>query len=183
MAVTDFWWAEFIFAWWILFPAYAANSIPPLARGKKPLDFGKSLKDGRRIFGDGKTIEGTFVGFVAGMAVVVAETLLSPALNAIAGNWSVALPTMTIFVGFMIVLGAILGDLCGSFIKRRLGYERGRSVPGLDQLNFIVGALVLSYWFTQVTPLMIVYMVVMTPVLHRLFNIIGHRGGVKQVPW
>ena len=141
------------------------------------------MKDGRRLLGDGKTIEGTLLGFIGGMAVIVGETLLSPALNSFAAGWSVALPDMNLFVGFMIVLGAILGDIGGSFIKRRLGYERGRSVPGLDQLNFIIGALIFSYWFTQITPLMIIYMLVLTPGLHKLFNMIGHRGGVKQVPW
>lgn len=180
---SPWWWAEFVFAWWILFPIYAANCIPPLARGTHPLDFGRGLKDGKRIFGDGKTIEGTFLAFVAGFAVVLAEIMLSPALNSFAGTWSIALPELSIVAGFLLVLGAILGDLAGSFIKRRMGYERGKNVPGLDQLNFIAGAIIFGYWFIQITPLMIVYMVVLTPFLHKLFNVIGHKGGVKQVPW
>jgi CDP-2,3-bis-(O-geranylgeranyl)-sn-glycerol synthase len=183
MPISPFWWTEFIFAWWVLFPAYAANCIPPLARGTHALDRGRNFRDGRRIFGDGKTIEGTLVGFIGGMAVITGEIILMPALNSFASEWSVVLPEMTLFAGFMIVLGAILGDLCGSFIKRRMGFERGRNAPGLDQLNFIIGALIFGYWFIQITPLMILYMAVLTPGLHRLFNVIGHRGGVKQVPW
>lgn len=180
---SPFWWTEFVFAWWILFPIYAANSAPPLARGTHPIDGGRAWRDGRRLLGDGKTVEGTFLGFVAGMAVVVAESLLEPALNSFASGWSVTLPHMSLLAGFTIVAGAIAGDLGGSFIKRRAGLERGANVPGLDQLNFVIGALIFSYWFVAITPLMIVYMLALTPVLHRLFNIIGHRSGVKQVPW
>jgi CDP-2,3-bis-(O-geranylgeranyl)-sn-glycerol synthase len=184
MALESPWfWTEFVFAWWILFPIYAANCIPPLARGKRPLDGGRTLGDGRRILGDGKTVEGTALGLAAGMAVIIAEIFLSPALNAFGAEWSVTLPPLTLFAGLMLVLGAVLGDLGGSFIKRRLGYERGAKVRGLDRLNFILGALLLAYWFIPITPLMIAYMLILTPPLHRALNVIGHKGGVKQVPW
>jgi CDP-2,3-bis-(O-geranylgeranyl)-sn-glycerol synthase len=45
----------------IIFPAYAANGFPPLARGRRPIDFHGKFPDGSRILGEGKTIEGFFL--------------------------------------------------------------------------------------------------------------------------
>ena len=39
-------------------PAYLANTIAVLTGGKYPIDQGKTLADGNRILGDGKTWSG-----------------------------------------------------------------------------------------------------------------------------
>lgn len=176
-------WVEFVKALFILLPAYAANTFPPLARGKHPIDFGKRFRDGQRIFGEGKTIEGFSLGIFIGTLIGVLEAYLYPQLNAYANQWNVSLPYMSLFIGFMIALGAMLGDLGGSFIKRRLKLHRGADAPLLDQLNFVIGSLIFVYWFTQITPWMILIMIIITPVLHRFVCIIGYMLKFKQVPW
>ena len=176
------WWKDFVFAWWILFPAYAANMFPPLAKGRHPIDFGKML-GGRRIFGDGKTLEGFGLGLLAGTLIGALETFTYPALNEYALSWGVTMPTMSIFIGFAIALGALVGDMTGSFLKRRMGMERGADAPLLDQLNFIVGATVFAYLFTDITPGMILFMLVVTPLIHRAACMAGYKLGVKKVPW
>ena len=40
---------------WIMGPAYIANSVAVLTGGKYPIDQGRTLSDGKRILGDGKT--------------------------------------------------------------------------------------------------------------------------------
>lgn len=176
-------WFEIAMSFWILFPAYAANGFPPFARGKRPIDFGMRLKDGKRIFGDGKTFEGLFLGLLAGTLVGIAETLAMPYLNVYASQWNVQMIPMSIFTGFMISLGALVGDMCGSFIKRRIGMERGADAPLLDQLNFVFGTIVFAYFFTTITVWMIIIMFLVTPVIHRVACIIGYRLKIKQVPW
>ena len=42
----------------IVVPAYMANGFALLLGGGKPLDCGKKFSDGRRIFGEGKTVKG-----------------------------------------------------------------------------------------------------------------------------
>lgn len=174
---------EFIKAFWILFPAYAANGFPPLARGTRPIDFGKKFFDGRRILGDGKTWEGFALGLFIGSLVGILEAYLYPDLNAYANLFDVSLPKMDVFIGFLIAFGALCGDLAGSFIKRRLGMERGADAPGLDQLNFVVGAILFVYWFTEISIWMILIMLIVTPVIHRIASIIGYVLKFKQVPW
>lgn len=174
---------ELLKAFWILIPAYAANGFPPLAKGKHPMDFGRKFFDGRRLLGDGKTFEGFTLGLIAGTAYGMLETILYPSINAYANLYGVSFPYMSVIIGFMIALGALCGDLAGSFVKRRLRMPRGADAPLLDQLNFVVGAIVFAYAFTQISLAMILIMLVITPIIHRFVCIIGHLLKLKQVPW
>lgn len=174
---------EFVSALWIILPAYAANGFPTLANGKIPIDGRKKWIDGERIFGDGKTIEGFSLGLVIGTAVGILEALLYPYLNAYAGQFGAHLPQMSILIGFLIPLGALCGDLAGSFIKRRFRLRRGADAPVLDQLNFVAGAIFFAYFFTEITFWMVVIMALMTPIIHRSANIIAYGLKIKKVPW
>lgn len=180
--MTDFF-VEFIKALWIILPAYAANGFPPLANGRKPLDFGKHWADGERIFGNGKTIEGFSLGLAIGTAVGILEAILYPYLNSYANQFGVQMPQMNIFIGFLIPLGALCGDLAGSFIKRRFRLPRGADAPVLDQLNFVAGAIFFAYFFTEISFWMVVIMALMTPIIHRAANIIAYGLKIKKVPW
>jgi CDP-2,3-bis-(O-geranylgeranyl)-sn-glycerol synthase len=174
---------EFVKSLIIIFPAYAANGFPPLSRGIRPIDFGKNWLDRRRIFGDGKTYEGFALGVFAGTLIGVLEAYLYPDLNAYAMQFGFSLPTISLTIGFLIALGAMCGDLAGSFIKRRMGLGRGADVPLLDQWNFIIGSVVFVYFFTQITIWMFLIMLLITPVVHRLANIIAHKIKIKREPW
>jgi CDP-2,3-bis-(O-geranylgeranyl)-sn-glycerol synthase len=81
------------------------------------------------------------------------------------------------------------GDVGASFLKRRSGRERGAAFPGLDQLDFVAGALLLAFlvapgWATAVFSLPVVAaVVVITPVLHVATNVVAYALGVKNEPW
>ena len=175
-------WVQFVFAWWILFPAYAANLFPPFAKGKLPIDLGAKLVR-HRLLGESKTMEGFALGVLAGTAVGALETVVAPQLNLFAAQYGVQLPYMDFFVGFMIAFGAMCGDVAGSFLKRRLGMKNGSNAPLLDQLNFIAGAVFFSFLFTEISVWMIAFMLIMTPIIHRLSCMIGYKLKVKKVPW
>jgi len=174
---------EFVKALLILFPAYAANGFPPLARGKKPIDMNKNWLDKNRILGDGKTFEGFALGLFIGFLIGALEAYLYPELNAYAMQFGVTLPLINLFIGFMISFGALCGDLGGSFIKRRIGLKRGADVPLLDQWNFIIGAVLFTMWFTEITVWMLLIMLLITPVVHRLANIVAYKIRIKKEPW
>jgi len=176
-------WLEFVKAMFILFPAYAANGFPPLARGSLPIDFKKKWPDGNRVLGDGKTIEGFSIGLIAGAFVGALESFVEPFLNSYATMWSVQIPPMNFLIGFLIAFGALFGDSCGSFIKRRFGFERGKEVLFLDQWNFVIGAVIFTFLFTPITIWMLLLMLILTFVIHRIANIIGHKLKVKKEPW
>jgi CDP-2,3-bis-(O-geranylgeranyl)-sn-glycerol synthase len=92
-----------------------------------------------------------------------------------------------------LALGSLLGDMGGAFLKRRLGLERGAKATGLDQYDFVVGALLLTALFFP-SWLLSIYvegngwmallaLIIIVPVIHRLVNIIGYRRGLKKEPW
>ena len=170
---------------WAMLPAYVPNNAAVLAGGGRPIDGGRTWGD-RRVLGDGKTWRGTAVGVTAG-------ALLALALNLFAGPASAVLtvdvPSFSSRVAVALPLGAMLGDIGASFLKRRTGRQRGAPFPGVDQLDFVVGALVLAAivhwpWFVDVFELpVLVVVLVVTPVLHVSTNWIAYQLGLKDEPW
>lgn len=85
--------------------------------------------------------------------------------------------------------GAMGGDIAASLMKRRLGRDRGAAMPGLDQLDFVVGALLLTVivapsWFGQTFTLPVLFVVVvLTPLLHVGSNVIAYGFGWKDEPY
>ena len=86
-------------------------------------------------------------------------------------------------------LGAMLGDIVAAFFKRRMGLQRGAPLFIIDQLDFVVGAwlfvmLVAPGWFSlNFTSDIMLIVLIMTPILHRVSNIIGYKMGAKREPW
>ena len=149
-------------------PSYVANAAPLVFGGGRTLDGGRKLSDGQPIFGSHKTIRGVLAGVIAGSLVGLGESLLDSRL----------------FVGgFMIALGAVLGDLLGAFLKRRLRVEPGRAFPILDQLDFILGSILLGYSFFPIPWISIVLVVVVTPPIHLATNYGAHLLGIKETKW
>ncbi|MEM2577045.1 MAG: CDP-2,3-bis-(O-geranylgeranyl)-sn-glycerol synthase, partial [Candidatus Bathyarchaeia archaeon] len=121
-----------------ILPAYIANASAVVFHGKKPIDFNKTFIDKKRVFGANKTIEGFIGGFLCGLLMTIIECLI---LNCKNFNF--------FLLGALISLGALLGDLLGAFIKRRLTLAPGFPLPFLDQLDFVYGALIISYPFSK----------------------------------
>jgi len=175
--------SELIIGLWIIIPAYAANGFAPLAHGKRRIDFGKKLADGRYIFGPGKTWEGFIFAVFIGTLFGSLEIFLYPYLEPIAAVNGIHLLKLSLLSVFLISLGAMVGDLVGSFIKRRVGIERGEPAPLLDQLDFVFGAFLFLYPVLEVSSLAFILIILITPVIHFISSIIGHAIGVKKVPW
>ena len=169
------WWFE---AFVKILPAYTANMAPLtlvfldpfkiLKRFSKPLDGGRKMKDGTRIFGDGKTWLGFFTFPIYGIltALLLNKTGLHTWLS-----------------GLLLGFGALFGDLAGSFIKRRKKMKRGSKAGLLDQIDFITGAVLftLPVFSWSLSELLLIFFV--TPFGHRLSNYIGYKLKIKDVPW
>jgi CDP-2,3-bis-(O-geranylgeranyl)-sn-glycerol synthase len=149
-------------------PSYVANAAPLLFGGGRTLDGGRKLSDGQPIFGSHKTIRGVIAGVLAGTVIGLGESLVDPRLA---------------LAGFMIALGAVLGDLLGAFVKRRLHVEPGKAFPILDQLDFVLGALIFGYYFFPLGLNSIILYVVVTPPIHLGTNYGAYRLGIKKTQW
>ena len=174
-----------VVAVWVMLPAYIPNNVAVLAGGGRPIDGGRTWR-GKRLLGDGKTWRGTAAGVAAGAVLALLLNAVHPSVT---GSIGIELPAFSPAVVIALPAGAMLGDVLASFLKRRSGRERGAAFPGLDQLDFVVGALVLAAivdwaWFTGAfTVLVIAIVLVITPVLHVSTNAIAYAAGLKNEPW
>jgi CDP-2,3-bis-(O-geranylgeranyl)-sn-glycerol synthase len=181
--ILGYWLFSGIAALWIMLPAYVPNSAAAVLGGGTPIDFRKTFRDGRRIFGDGKTYRGFIGGVVSGVLLGLIQIWAASAFGLD------LFPQHTFLSVTLLATGALLGDLVKSFLKRRLGKERGESWPIADQYDLVVGSFLLLLLFDprwlleNLTFPIAVWIVVMTPLLHRIVNIIGYYIGVKEVPW
>ncbi len=168
---------------WLILPAYFANSSPVYFTSKlkklHPVDFNRKFIDGRPILGPGKTFEGAFFGIITGTIVGTIQTLLQERFASIAA----LLYPMSVKLGFILSLSAILGDMVGSFIKRRVGMKRGAKTPLLDSMDFLIPSLIIARVFVGVGFEACIFLLVVTPVIHRAMNVLAYRLGMKDVPW
>jgi CDP-2,3-bis-(O-geranylgeranyl)-sn-glycerol synthase len=170
---------------WAMLPAYVPNNAAVIGGGGRAIDGGRTWGD-RRLLGDGKTWRGTAVGTLSGIVLAAVLNAVAAPVGAVG---SVALPTFPPAAAVGLAAGAMAGDIAASFLKRRSGRERGAAFPGLDQLDFVAGALVAVYlaapgWAAATfTPAVVATVVVVTPLLHLATNIVGYQLGVKAEPW
>jgi len=155
----------------LFLPALVANGSPVLLREGYPLDFRRNFIDGRRILGDGKTFEGFALGLFFGFYTGIVEAIVFKNM-------------FFIEIGFLSSLGALIGDIIGSFIKRRMGLKRGDKAPLLDQLDFIYGAalFLIIVGITFDIPSFIIFQVLVI-FLHIVTNRIAYYLKLKPVPW
>jgi len=164
------------YALYFIFPAYCANAIPVILGGGRPIDNGRIFLDGKQLFGAHKTFRGFFAGLFVGTLVGV--------LQSVAGEFFSTPPFQyPLLLGFTISLGALLGDLLESFVKRRLNLSPGAPFPVADQLDFVVGALLFSFFVSPPSLTTALLSIIVTPPIHLLTNFIAYLLGVKKTPW
>jgi len=151
-----------------IFPAYCANATPVLAGGGTKMDFGKNFFDGKRVFGNNKTFRGFLFGFAIGVMVGLMEIVAFH---------------FPILFAFLIPLGALLGDLAGAFLKRRIGIAPGGLLPIVDQVDFVTGAIVFSIPLAIVSWQLAVTVLLITPPIHLFTNYLAYKLKLKKNPW
>lgn len=171
-----------LWALWLFLPAGIANMAPVLVnklplvnRWNTPMDFGASWR-GVRIFGPNKTWRGLVAGTIfAGLFSALQYALYVP---------HVASLSQALLLGGLLGFGALLGDAIASFFKRQRRVPSGASWVPVDQTDYIVGGLLLSYpllhsWisYTGLLAILLTY-----TLLHLLVSYIGFRLGLKSQP-
>jgi CDP-2,3-bis-(O-geranylgeranyl)-sn-glycerol synthase len=180
---------------WVFIPAGLANmapvfasKIPALTFLDIPLDFGKKLR-GRRVFGDNKTLRGFVAGFVFALGGVLLQRWLwehvgQPCFQCgIEGNYSIKLITSNVLlVSLLYSFGALGGDAIESFFKRQVGKSSGSAWFPFDQLDYIVGGLLLTWPVVHYSASLAGTVLITFFVLHIVSTIIGYGLGLKDAP-
>ncbi len=175
-------------ALWLGLPAWFANGMPLIFGGGTPIDLGKKFRDGRRILGDGKTIRGFIAGIVSGMIVTYIQILFIPQTLNLIQEYTILTPDVFEIIntdllrGFLLSFGALFGDLFGSFIKRRRGLERGEMFLGMDQIGFIIFAILFALPVIRPNIIFVILLISISFIAHILANVISFLIGLKNVP-
>ena len=170
---------------YFILPAYFSNGSGLVFGGGTPVDFGKCDKSGVRWIGDGVTWRGLIAGTVVGTLTGAIQGLIAPYIIQEFGRYIIT-PIITnlpsgILIGFLLGFGALLGDAIGSFLKRRLGIGRGKPAPVLDQLDFIIVALILVSFVVELNLLFVILAIILTLAIHLLTNTGAYLLGIKDV--
>lgn len=170
---------------YFILPAYFSNGAGLVFGGGLPVDFKKSDKNGVRWIGDGVTWRGLIAGTIIGMITGIVQGYFGPQIIAEFGQY-ILTPIITdihsgILIGFLLGFGALLGDALGSFLKRRLGIGRGKPAPILDQLDFLIVALILVSFVVNLTFEFIIIAIALTLAIHLIANTGAYLLGIKDV--
>ncbi len=178
---------SFISSLILFIPAFIANPSAVVTGGRFVIDGGKSL-NGKRILGDHKTwsgfLGGIFAGSLIGLIMNYAFLFLNVKELVFSNSFVLALSMVVV-----LSLSSMLGDLLGSFVKRRLGRKPGAESLFLDQYPFALLALVVFYaffWSEAITMFPwegVIAILVVTPLIHRAVNIVGYKLKMKDVPY
>lgn len=152
-------------------PAYLANMAPPLVRKIKLLD--KPIWEEK--LGANKTWRGIVAATVVGGLVFWLQKLIP-----IESLWLIDYNDFSILLGVLLGLGAIMGDAVKSYYKRKAEIKPGKSWVPFDQLDFVIGGIVFS-WFVYVPKIEVVVMLLLiSPLLHVSANLIGYWLGINK---
>jgi CDP-2,3-bis-(O-geranylgeranyl)-sn-glycerol synthase len=153
-------------------PAYVANMAPPFVRywtgWNRPIS--------RRWLGTHKTVLGFVVGVVGAMLTTLVQWLLA---------WSGSIVDYAEWplLGVLFGAGAMAGDSAKSFLKRRRGVEPGRPWIPFDQLDFVLGALILVRARVALGWADVAAILLLSFCGHILVNHLGYWLGVRDTRW
>jgi hypothetical protein len=189
--------ASFLFAMaqalWLFAPLLFAAAVMGivirrdlLCWARRPIDGGREWR-GRRIFGDHKTWRGVLVAVVSAAAFAGLQGyVVGDAAGSLAVvDWRNVPPVP---LGALMGLGAMLGELPNSFVKRRVGIMPGKATSGAwsvlfyvwDQVDLVFGAWALIWWWVRPSALLVAASFAVVLVAHPLVSLFGWLVGARQ---
>jgi CDP-2,3-bis-(O-geranylgeranyl)-sn-glycerol synthase len=157
---------------YFMMPAYVANMAPPFA--KYLHDWNHPIS--QRWLGSHKTV----LGFTLGVLAAVGSTFVQ---SRIAWSGSLMSYDQWPLLGLLFGLGAMGGDSIKSFFKRRIGIPPGRSWVPFDQLDFVLGALVLIWHRVSLTTGDVAIVLLQSGAGVVLVNHVSYFLGVRATKW
>lgn len=136
--------------------------LPILKLWQIPIDGGKTLKDGRRIFGDNKTWKGFF-----GMIVLTALPAWLFWHNTLQYSY---------LCGALLGFAYVLFELPNSFFKRRLNIQAGKNGGFIqtlvDQADSALGYALFMLFIYPLTLIEWISLVTIATATHYIFNVL-----------
>ncbi len=172
---------------WFILPMGLANMMPVfgkrlLPRFSWPVDEGRMFK-GQPIFGAHKTWRGLVLGVVVGWLVFIIQQALFEGSSFVRLLSLFDYGAMTAWLGVLMGLGAVLGDLVKSFLKRRRGIQAGAVWFPFDQLDFVIGGTLLAVpvFLPDFNHLLGILLIGLSAII--VVNRISFKLGLRETEW
>lgn len=167
-------------ALYFILPAYIANMCPVFF-GKLNLPGGKPISE--PWFGAHKTWRGFYAGYIGAFLALYFQTILFA--KGISLDFSLLnyLEINIWLYAFLFGVGALIGDMVKSFFKRRLNKKPGSPWFPFDQIDFVLGAILFIYPVYHLSIIYVIIILLLTPLLHFLTNLLGYFLKLKEVWW
>ncbi|HLC90135.1 MAG TPA: CDP-archaeol synthase [Candidatus Nanoarchaeia archaeon] len=161
-------WLLIVQALYFFLPAYIANMSPVIFKWV-PL-FNTPIWE--KKLGKHKTWRGLIIGTVVGTFVFWLQKLAFS--NGFESLALIDYNDFSLLLGFFLGLGAMLGDMAESYLKRQRNIAPGEPWMPWDQLDFVFGGLLLSFLVYVPQAGVVLTLIVLSPLLHVLFNYLGY---------
>lgn len=180
---------DLIFVFWFFGPAglsnmaaFGSGKIPFLIPYNYPVDAGLKFRN-KRVLGSHKTVRGFIAGIIVAIFTVYIEVYLYQNISWVRAlipiNYSSINP---ILLGFLLGFGALAGDAIKSFFKRQKNVPPGKSWVPFDQIDYIVGGILLSALYIQLSLWHYALLFFMYLVLHFYNNALGYFLKLRKEP-
>jgi CDP-2,3-bis-(O-geranylgeranyl)-sn-glycerol synthase len=179
-----------LFSLWFFLPAGVANvtpiivaQLPGFRNLNAPLDNGKYFRK-KRIFGEHKTWRGIVCGIIVGVLLVWLQGVIFRN-EAWFRNISAPLSYDSISIlvlGILLSFGALFGDVLESFFKRQHNIDSGDSWFPFDQLDYVIGGLLLSIIYVRLPVIDYFWIIIIWFGMHMLFSFFGYLIKLKEKP-
>ncbi|MBI2112245.1 CDP-archaeol synthase [Candidatus Woesearchaeota archaeon] len=155
-------------------PAYLANMAPIIFRWVPWL----RIPIHEKKFGKNKTWRGIVAAALMGAFVFSLQKLAYQ--NGFKLFALIDYSDFSIILGFLMGLGAIVGDLVESYYKRKQNIPPGKPWLPWDQLDFVFGAIFFGLVLYVPPAEVILVLILASPLLHILFNLLGYLLKIKK---
>jgi CDP-2,3-bis-(O-geranylgeranyl)-sn-glycerol synthase len=165
---------------YFMMPAYIANMIPVFSAKlfpnlNLPIDLDFKIGD-KPILGKNKTFRGLLSGTLFGVLVFYIQKIIN--INSL-----IDYSQSSLMIGLTLSLGALLGDLFGSLLKRRWNINPGKPLYIVDQLDYSVGALFITSFIIDFSIQQIFIILTLSLGLTILVNHFAYFLSIRKEKW
>jgi CDP-2,3-bis-(O-geranylgeranyl)-sn-glycerol synthase len=180
---------ELLFVFWFFGPAGLSNlaaffsgKVSFLRQYKQPVDFGLKFRK-RRVLGTHKTVRGFIAGIIIAVLTVYLEVFLYQNISWVRTIIPIDYTQINpVLLGFLLGFGALAGDAVKSFFKRQRNIPPGKSWVPFDQIDYIVGGVLLSALYIQLSIWDYFLLFLMYLLLHPFNTVLGYFVKLRKEP-
>jgi len=165
---VDMFWLFLLKCLYFFLPAYLANMAPVLF--KRVPFLGQPIHEGK--LGAHKTWRGLIIGTLVGTGVFAIQKYAY--LKGFTAWALIDYSGFSLLLGTFLGFGALAGDAFKSYYKRKAGIEPGKPWIPWDQIDFVIGGLILGMFFYVPPASVALILLVVSPLLHVLVNYLGY---------